>query len=205
MTELIVRQLKVGTMDNFVYIIGDEKTKEAAVIDSGWEIDPIMDAAVKDGLKIKYAIATHEHFDHTKTLRELAERSGAKVVVHENSPLNGDVRVGDGETLELGGEKLKVLHTPGHTEDGICISAGMKLFTGDTLFIGTCGRTDLPGGSARKLFESLHGVIMKLPAQTLIYPGHDYGDVWFRALEEESKRNPALMARNVEEFLALFG
>ena len=191
-------------MQNFVYIVADQVTKEAIVIDSGWDIGPVLESSKKGGLTIRYVLATHEHFDHTKTIHELADRTGAQVVAHAKSPLEVDRRVEDGDKIRVGKSELRVLHTPGHTEDSICVHDGRDLFTGDTLFIGKCGRTDLPGGSTEQLFESLHGKIMKLPPEIEVNPGHDYGDVSHRRLSEEAQRNPALLARDLKSFLQLF-
>lgn len=197
---MIVRQIAVGPMQNFDYLLMDEESKEAMAIDSGWETGPVLKAAEKDGMKVKYAVATHGHFDHVETLKELAEQLGAKVVVHEASELQADLRVRDGDVLSLGKKPVRVIHTPGHTPDSMCLFDGANVFTGDTLFIGNCGRTDLPGGSMDELFHSLHDVLMKLPGDTVIYPGHDYGDVPHRRLGEEARLNPALLARNLKEF-----
>ncbi len=200
---MIVRQLAVGTMQNFVYLLADETSKEAMVIDSGWETEPIVGQVARDDVHVKYAVATHNHFDHTSTLRELAGKLGAKVVAHENSPISHDLSVEDGYILSLGQKSVRVIYTPGHTEDSICLYDGENLFTGDTLFIGNCGRTDLPGGSSEKMFESLHNVILKLPPETVVYPGHDYGDVPLRKLGEEAQLNPTLYARSLSDFLGV--
>jgi glyoxylase-like metal-dependent hydrolase (beta-lactamase superfamily II) len=199
----MVKQIKVGPIQNFVYLVVDESTREAMAIDSGWETEPIVKLAKQEGTIVKYAVVTHEHFDHTETIYELADELGAEVISYEASSVQSHRRVRDGEIIMLGDTKVKVLHTPGHTEDSICLYDGKNLFTGDTLFIGSWGRTDLAGGSARKLFHSIHSVIMKLPLDTIIYPGHDYGDVPFRKLGDELDRNSALTARNIDEFLAL--
>lgn len=199
----IVKQIRTGPMENFSYLIFDVESKEAIVIDSGWETGPIVEAVRGDGLTVKYAAATHGHFDHVETLPDLARQLGAKVVVHEASELEGDVRVRGGDTLQIGGSRVTVVHTPGHTEDSICLLQGKNLCTGDTLFIGNCGRTDLPGGSAEKLYHSLHDVILALPADTIVYPGHDYGDVPYRELGEERKTNPTLRAGSLREFLGV--
>jgi glyoxylase-like metal-dependent hydrolase (beta-lactamase superfamily II) len=195
--------MRVGTMQNFVYLLADGSSKEAIAIDSGWETRPIIERAESDGLRVKFAVATHNHFDHTSTLRELAGKLHAKVVAHENSPIPHDLSVRDGDALNIGRSGVRVIHTPGHTEDSICLYDGQNLFTGDTLFIGNCGRTDLQGGSTEKMFKSLHDVILKLPAETMIYPGHDYGDVPFRKLGEESRLNPTLSVRSYSEFLGI--
>lgn len=189
-------------MANFVYLVAEETTREAMVIDSGWETKPIIEAAGQLGAKVKFAVATHEHFDHVSSLPDLAEVLGAKVVAHEDSPIPCDVRVRDGDSLKLGGKEVRILHTPGHTEDSICLYDGRDVFTGDTLFIGTIGRFDRQRAEA--MYNSLHGVILRLPPSTILYPGHDYGEVKFRSLKEERDSNPFLMTRDYRTFLSLF-
>ena len=187
-------------MQNFAYLVVDEETHEAMAVDSGWETEPIVKRASDEGMRVKYVCATHGHYDHVKTMGRLAAELGAVTVAFEGSEVNPKVRVHDADTLKLGGNDVVVMHTPGHTEDSVCYYDGSHLLTGDTLFVDAWGRTDLPGGSAAKLFSSLHDVIMVLPTTTLVYPGHDYGEVPFRTLGEESQKNPALRARTVEEF-----
>ncbi len=152
---------------------------------------------------MKYVCATHYHFDHVETLGKLAEQLGATTVAYEGSEVPHGLGVKDGSVLKLGDGKVSVIHTPGHTTDSVCYYDGSHLFTGDTLFIEAWGRTDLPGGSAARLYSSLHDIIMRLPGETVIYPGHDYGEVPFRTLKEESMKNAALIARTVQEFLRL--
>jgi glyoxylase-like metal-dependent hydrolase (beta-lactamase superfamily II) len=196
--------MKVGDEQNFVYLLVDEPSGEAMVIDSGWEIDPIVTAVRTEGLDLQYAVATHHHSDHTATLWQLARVFDAKVVAHRSSPISFDVGVDDGDALKIGETEAKVLHTPGHSEDSICVFDGRHLFTGDTLLIGGCGRTDFEGGSTRKMYRSLHSTILRLPPDTTIYPGHDYGEVPFRKLSMEARVNPALRAKNYAEFSRLF-
>jgi glyoxylase-like metal-dependent hydrolase (beta-lactamase superfamily II) len=172
-------------------------------VDSGWETEPITVAAKADGLTVKYVVATHNHFDHTSFIGELAKTLGAKVVAHEQSPIDHDVSVKGGDVLKLGEKEVHVIYTPGHTKDSICLYDGEDLFTGDTLFIGNCGRTDLPGGSMEEMFHSLHEVILKLPPSTVVYPGHDYGDVPFRKLGEEALSNPTLSVRDYRDFMGV--
>ena len=190
-------------MENFVYLLEDPISREGLVVDSGWEIQPILEAAERARTRIKYVVATHGHFDHTMTLHELAERCGAEVLIHESSTLERGRRLRADDKILVGGEIVRVIHTPGHTEDSICLYDGKNLLTGDTLFIGGWGRTDLPGGSAEKLFTSLHASIMKLPEKTVIYPGHDYGAVTHRTLGEEVRNNKALLASDLKSFLKL--
>lgn len=137
MGRLKVVQLKVGPMDNFVYLLLDGDSKEAMAVDSGWETGPLVKAARTEGANVKHAVATHGHFDHTSTLRELADELGAKVVAHSSSPVEHDISVSAGQELAIGSSKVAVMHTPGHTEDGICLYDGREVFTGDTLFFGT--------------------------------------------------------------------
>jgi hydroxyacylglutathione hydrolase len=198
-----VFQIAVGPMQNFSYLVMDEETKEAIAVDSGWEIDPIVERAEEEKMEVRYAVATHHHFDHVKTIGALAEALGAEVAAHESSTVTSKVRLKDGDVLSLGKGRVEVLHTPGHTVDSICLYDRSHLFTGDTLFIGYWGRTDLPGGSAETLYSSLHERIMALPGETVIYPGHDYGEVPSRTLAEEARANPALRARSVREFVGL--
>lgn len=200
---MIVRQIPVGPMQNFVYLLADESSKEGLVVDSGWETDPILKATAEEKVKVRYVVATHNHFDHVASLEELAEKLGAKVVAYENSPIPHDISVKDGDVLKLGNREIKVIHTPGHSEDGICLYDGENLFTGDTLFIGNCGRTDLAGGSPEELFNSLHNIILKLPPSTMIYPGHDYGEAPFRTLGKEAKLNAVLFVDSYEEFFGI--
>ncbi len=169
------------------------------------ETAPVVNRARLDGLRVKFVVATHEHYDHVTTLEELATKLGAVPVSHEASTVLGGMKVKDGDVLLLGTRAVRVLHTPGHTRDSICLFDGENLFTGDTLFIGAWGRTDLPGGSAEELFRSLHEIIMRLPRETMLFPGHDYGEVPSRRLGEEMRTNSALLARSFEEFLAIVG
>jgi len=211
---MIFRQLSLGPMQNFIYLIGDEKSKEAAVIDAGWDIDKIIETAKKDKLTIKKIILTHYHYDHIQKANELIDKASAEVYFHEDdyeyikkSLKNNSIKIKklkDNDAISIGSTKIKIIHTPGHTPGSICLIAGKKLLTGDTLFVGAIGRTDLPGGDAIKLFESLQK-LKKLDDNTEIYPGHDYGETKSSTIEEEKKSNPYFMCRTKEEFLNLIG
>ena len=198
-----VRQMKVGDEQNFVYLLVDEPSGEAMAIDSGWEIDPIVAAIRTERLDLRYAVATHHHSDHTATLWQLALMFDTKIVAHRSSPISFDMGVDNGDALNIGQTEAKILHTPGHSEDSICIYDGKHLFTGDTLLVGCCGRTDFQGGSPKQMFRSLHSVILKLPPETIFYPGHDYGQVPYRKLSAEARVNLSLLAKNYKKFLAL--
>ena len=195
-----VRQMKIGDQQNFVYLLVDEPSGEAIVIDSGWEIEPIVTIVRTEKLDLKYAVATHHHSDHAATLWQLARLFDAKIVAHKSSPISHDIDIDDGDALRIGGQEVRILYTPGHTKDSICVYDGKHLFTGDALLIGSCGRTDTVGGSPKQMFRSLHSVILNLPPETIIYPGHDTGEVPFRRLYAEAKVNPALRAKSYAEF-----
>jgi hydroxyacylglutathione hydrolase len=199
---MIVRQLKVGPMDNFVYVLADERTKEALVVDSGWETEPIVKAVAKLGARVNYVVASHGHFDHVSTIDEVAGKLGAKVVAHQSSVLRRDVSVGHGSELALGESRIRVLDAPGHTGDSICLYDGGEVFTGDVLFVGTVGRFE--DTQVENMFRSLHEVILTLPPTTMMYPGHDYGEVPCRTLGEEAEKNPYLGPKDLRTFVSLF-
>lgn len=159
---MMVKQIPVGSMSNFTYIIADEKSKMAAVIDPSWDLEKVLDALKANDLKLQYIINTHTHFDHVLGNEQLATITGARIIMHKNSRLDKDLSVDDGDTIQLGDINIKVIFTPGHSKDGMCLLAENKLFAGDTLFIGNCGRVDLPGGSATELYDSIFGKLMKL-------------------------------------------
>lgn len=200
---MMVEQIPVGPMANFVYLVMDGGSKEAMLIDSGWEDGSILKAVETAGAKVRFAAATHGHFDHVSTIGEVAHRLGARVVAHESSAIECDLRVRAGDKLSLGENDVHVLHTPGHTMDSICLVAGGMVFTGDTLFVGTIGRFEKE--NVKAMYKSLYEVILGLPSTTEMYPGHDYGDVPHRNLGEERTNNPYLRARDFRDFESLFG
>ncbi|HLC61310.1 MAG TPA: MBL fold metallo-hydrolase [Candidatus Nanoarchaeia archaeon] len=211
---MIFAQIPVGPMQNFVYLVGDEKTKEAAVIDAGWDIDKIIEHANNDKLKIKKIILTHSHFDHVQKVNELIGKTNADVYFHElefhtvkkhikNNSVK-IIKIKNNDEIKIGKLKIEVVHTPGHTPGAVCLLFGNKLITGDTLFVGAIGRTDLPGGDAIQLFESLQK-LRKLDDKIEIYPGHDYGETPFSTIGDEKKNNPYFVCKTKEEFLRLVG
>lgn len=208
--DLIIRQLLVGQMANFVYIVGSRSTGDAAVIDPGWDAGRIADAAEAEGLTIKAIVVTHSHFDHTNAVQPLAERTGATVYANENEvPFLGRLGVDvtgvqDNQVVEVGAQRLSCLHTPGHTPGSHCILVDHYLFTGDTLFVKAIGRADLPGSSPRKLFESL-GRLKGLPRETVVLPGHHYGDKPASTIGDETMSNPYLRIETVDDFLHVMG
>ena len=188
--------------DNFSYILADEATREAAVVDSSYNASEIMRILEAEVFKLKYVISTHDHSDHTAGNEELRRIFGAKTVAHQLSKTSPDMPVNDGDVIIVGTIPIKVIHTPGHTPDGICLLVNeTKLLTGDTLFVGECGRTDLPGGNARSMYDSLFNKLVKLDDDVEVYPGHDYGLKPFSTIGEEKRSNYTLQPRSIAGFV----
>lgn len=188
---MIIKQISIGYLDNFSYLVGCESTRQALVIDPGPDAERFVSEAKKETLEIVTIVNTHGHGDHTAGNAALKERTEARVVIHE---LDGDrypaadVLLSDEKTLQLGDITFDVIHTPGHTPGGICLHAQGNLFTGDTLFVGDSGRTDLAGGDRLTLGKSIRR-LMELPDDTVVWPGHDYGPTPSSTLGWEKRKN----------------
>lgn len=188
--------------DNFSYIIADQTTREAAVVDSSFNAGKIIRLLKAEHFTLRYLINTHDHSDHTAGNQELQLMFGAKIVAHKLSKTSAEVKVDDGDTVCLGNLSIDIIHTPGHTPDSICLLVENKtLLTGDTLFVGECGRTDLPGGNSKSLYDSLFNKLLKLPDSVEVYPGHDYGAKPHSTIGEERRSNYVLKPRSLEEFV----
>ena len=219
---LYLRQLEVGPMQNYVYLIGDPETREAAVVDAAWEIDAIVEAAEADGYRITTDLVTHFHPDHLggalmghqiTGAAELVARVPAKVVIHKaelpyvhrlTGLSSSDITPVEGGTdVPVGKLTVKMLHTPGHTPGSQCFLVNDALVSGDTLFIGSCGRIDLPGSNPEDMYRSLTGVLGKLPETTVLYPGHNYADRPRSTIGDEKRTNMMMRFKNLKDFLAL--
>jgi glyoxylase-like metal-dependent hydrolase (beta-lactamase superfamily II) len=188
--------------DNFSYIIADDATREAAVVDSSFNAGEIICILKTENLKLKYVINTHDHSDHTAGNEELLSMFSAKTVAHKLSRINADVAVDDGDIIRLGNVPIKVIHTPGHTPDSICLLVdNKKLLTGDTLFVGECGRIDMAGGNSRNMYDSLFNKLLRLNDAVEVYPGHDYGSKPCSTIGEERRSNYTLQPRSLAEFI----
>ena len=188
---MIIKQIATGYMDNFSYIVGCENTRQALAIDPGPDVDRIVSVAEKESLEIVTIVNTHGHGDHTAGNAKLKARTGAQIIIHEldgDRYFDADVRLTDEKSLQLGEITFDVIHTPGHTPGGICLHAQGNLFTGDTLFVGDSGRTDLPGGDRPTLGKSIRR-LMKLPDHTVVWPGHDYGPTPSSTIGWEKRNN----------------
>jgi glyoxylase-like metal-dependent hydrolase (beta-lactamase superfamily II) len=192
---LYFKQIPVGYMGNFAYLIGDKKKKECVVVDPAWDVDAVLKEAEKDGMKVVAGILTHTHFDHCNGVEGLIQKTGVKIHVHENEAKflkefkENLVETKEGFKLRIGDVEMTFLHTPGHTEGAQCILAGDKIVTGDTLFVGACGRCDLPGGDEKKMMQSLKR-LAGLDGSLQVFPGHAYGDADSSTIEHERCTNP---------------
>jgi hydroxyacylglutathione hydrolase len=193
---LYVRQLKLGPMENFVYLLGAGGVRQTAIVDPAWDVAAALRAAEEDGRAITHALLSHHHFDHVNGVAEVLAHGGIRVFAHradlpglapelqrEVTPLDA------GDAVEVGPLRIAAMHTPGHTPGSTCWHAGEGLFAGDTVFVNACGRCDLAGGDPEQMFQSLKRV-SQLPDDVRLYPGHDYGDVAVSSVARERERNP---------------
>ena len=176
--------------DNFSYVVADEAAGEAVVVDSSYNAGKIAQIIKTQNYRLKYIINTHGHSDHTAGNEELRSIFGAKLVAYRLSRVGFDIGIDDGDILQIGKVRIRVIHTPGHSPDSICLLVDhKKLLTGDTLFVGECGRTDLPGGNSRSMYDSLFNKLLKLSDSVEVYPGHDYGPKPCSTIGEERRSN----------------
>ena len=207
---MLIEQIEVGQFAVFAYVVGCRETGEGIVVDAAGEVKRILEVCQASGIKhIKYIINTHSHADHAGGNRELKDLTGAQIVVHrddaerlanppdfilqifqcEASP-PADITVVEGDRIQFGKHQLEVIHTPGHTPGGICLYTPGYVITGDTLFVGGVGRTDLPGGSTRTLLDSIRSRLFALPEETVVLPGHNYGHSPRSTIGQEKRFNP---------------
>ena len=220
---IYLKQMELGPMQNFVYLVGDPVSRECVVIDPAWEIDTIVETAQADDMTITGALVTHTHQDHVggsleswgmpgriAGVEELLARVPTKVYVHkaEREFLRGFgsdlVKVDNHDTLPIGRLTLTFMHTPGHTPGSQCFLVDDRLISGDTLFIGSCGRTDLPGSDPSEMYYSLTQRLGALPDDTVLLPGHNYGGS-ASTLGDEKRGNPFMKFTSLGSFLRAMG
>jgi len=208
-----VQQIRLNMMEVFCYRVGDTSSKTCALIDPAFDTKRILNEVERHGYRVTHVINTHSHPDHTAGNAPILAATGARLFIHrlDGQRLGGmmsgafsrmmggkgspepDVLLEDNDIIPIGEISLKVLHTPGHSPGGICLYTEGHVFTGDTLFVGAVGRTDFPGCSMSQLLNSIQEKIYTLPADTIVWPGHDYGVFPHSTVEIEKKTNPFTM------------
>ena len=228
-SDLYFRQIPVGRMANFAYLVGSRSSRQALLVDPAWDVEGLLAAAREDDMEISGALVTHYHQDHVggeifghaiEGLARLLELCPAPIHVNrtEAPGLKRITGVSDsdlvahdgGDTVELGSVRVRLLHTPGHTPGSQCFlveetSRPGRLVSGDTLFLGSCGRVDLPGADPEAMYHSLNGTLKSLPDETLVYPGHLYSSSASGTLGDEKRSNPYLRVTTLEQFLGFMG
>jgi len=191
---MVLEQYEVGNFAVFAYLVGDEQAGKGLIIDPADETEMLINEAKKFGIEITYIVNTHSHVDHIMGNAEMKRRTGAKIIIHEaeeqwlthtpSSMLDmfgatpsppADMTVREGDSITVGNVALRVIHTPGHSPGGISLYGDGVVFTGDTLFVGSVGRTDFPYASWEQLEHSIRARLYSLPGDTIVYPGHNYG------------------------------
>ena len=196
-----VHQVPVGRMRNFAYLLADD-AGEAMLVDPAWEVPRLVALAAREGLRVTRILATHGHHDHVGGIPEARRATGARVVAHASADHPFDEAVEDGGRFRAGALDVQALHTPGHRFDSVCyLVDGTHLLTGDTLFVGECGRVDLPGSDPVAMHRSLLTVLRALPDDLVVLPGHDYGPTPTTTMGREKKENHTLKERSLDEFL----
>ena len=211
MNRVIIKQVKVGAFQVFTYIVACPETRKAVVIDPAGEEEKLLLLIKEEAFLIEHILDTHGHADHVLANEHLKNALAVPTCMHEleiqffsqtevrdltakelglQPPDPADVPLRDGDVFKVGTLEIKVIHTPGHTPGSVCYFVEGNLFTGDTLFVGAAGRTDLPGGSLEMLLDSIENNILTLPKETVIWPGHDYGDTPTSTLGREMEENP---------------
>jgi hydroxyacylglutathione hydrolase len=225
MQSIYLKQLELGPMQNFVYLVGDPVTREAVVVDPAWDVDRIMQVVEQDDLTLKGALITHFHPDHLGgdfmgrhiqgAAELLARNLPIKVYLHTTEAdfasriaglsASDMVRTSGTEDIRIGRLTLRFLHTPGHTPGSQCFLVDGRLISGDTLFIGGCGRVDLPGSDPAQMYDSLVNKLKQLPDDTVLYPGHNYADRPTSTIGDEKRRNMYMRFDRLADFLGSMG
>ncbi len=223
---LSIKQIEIGPMANYTYIVADRIERKAMLVDPAWDISALLAELDEEDLELSGALITHHHPDHIggdfmgqhiEGLAELLSARPCKFYVHQADapsylqrhlgPSVADllVAVADEATLEIGCVPVRVLHTPGHSPDSQCFLVGGNLVSGDTLFVGSCGRVDLPGSDPSALYYSLTEKLKTLPDDTVLLPGHNYGSELTSTIGKEKRFNPYMRFKSLDDYLRAMG
>jgi glyoxylase-like metal-dependent hydrolase (beta-lactamase superfamily II) len=197
-------QLFDPASSTYTYVLFDEGTREAAIIDPvDTQLERDLGVLRQYGLQLVWTVETHAHADHITSAGQLAEHAGARTAAPQGCGiLTAAMQMVDGDVLKFGGEAIKALHTPGHTSGSMCFTWRNHVFTGDTLLISGCGRTDFQSGSAEAMYHSLTQVLFPLPDSTIVWPGHDYQGRTQSTIGAEKQGNVRVAGKTLEEFVA---
>jgi glyoxylase-like metal-dependent hydrolase (beta-lactamase superfamily II) len=204
---LILAQIELGPLQNFLYFVGDSRTNEIAVVDPAWDVEFLCQEADKAGYKITKILLTHGHPDHVNGLDEILNIYDVPAYISEKeapflTPQHKNIqKIKDGDIIKVGDIPFHCILVPGHTPGCIAFKYEDVLITGDAIFIDGCGRCDLPGGDARVMYNSLYKIIMKLPDTTILFTGHNYGPIPYDTLGSQKETNPYLTCSSEQEFL----
>jgi glyoxylase-like metal-dependent hydrolase (beta-lactamase superfamily II) len=199
---VFVKQFRTGGDRNFGYLVADEATRKAVIIDPSYAPERIVHFARENDYEIAYVFSTHDHFDHTNGNQTVEKMTGARALLFGDTDPATGIQVQDGARFPLGNLEITIVHTPGHTNDAICLHIGDAVFTGDTLFVGKVGGTDL-GPGARAEYDSLHNKLLTLPDETRVFPGHDVGVAPESTIAHERETNPFLLQADLKAFVHL--
>ena len=206
-SDLYLKQVEIGPMENFVYFVGSRASREVMVVDPAWQVDTILKIAREEDLKIKGALISHFHFDHTNGIEELLESVSCPVYMNKKDvpflefSSSHIKEMNDGDKVKIGDVEVQLIHTPGHTPGSQCFYVRDRLISGDTLFINACGRCDLPGGDPKEMYYTLTQRLLKFDDSTILCPGHNYADKPTSTMGEQKKTNPYLMCDSLNNFI----
>jgi glyoxylase-like metal-dependent hydrolase (beta-lactamase superfamily II) len=205
--EVILKQMELGPLNNFLYFIGDAQTKEIAIIDPAWDVDYLVKEVQRLNYQVTMILLTHGHPDHVNGLDQILSVYDVPAYIsQQEAPFyvpkhKNIIKIPDHHKIKIGQLTWESIVTPGHTPGCQCFKYKDVLITGDAMFIDGCGRCDLPGGDPKQMYHSLYNIILKLPDSTIVFPGHNYGPTPFATIASQKQTNPYLQAGSLDDFL----